>query len=325
MGGVWAGYPIFAPSQLKEINFDKIIILSEKYYEDIYETLVYWFHVDPDKIQKRTYWLKLLFMDKYRDTDDNDIKNILKYWKDHELSVFNQYVEMGKEIREVYWDNIENMPYIMFEDKKMYYPYDYQFTEVEGRKVLIDLMSEQQPSSPHLYITDNIKVEHGDVVADAGVCEGNFALRYVEKASKMYLFESDPKWIKPLKKTFEKFKSKVIICEGLLGRGDVTGIEAVEKYVSLDTVVKGRLDFLKMDIEGAEVEALIGGRRTLMNNDVKCAICSYHRMRDEFAISDLLKSYGYKTSHSDGYMVLHWDWDVWLNLEFRRGIVYGTR
>lgn len=325
MGGQWSGYPIFSPSQVNQMDFDNIIILSEMYYQEIYDILVDWFHIDSAKIHKRTYWLKLLLMDKYKDTDDKEIQDILRYLEQNELSVFNQYVETGKEIREVYWDNIENMPYVMFEDKRMYYPYDYEFMTVDGKKVLIDLLSEQQPTSPHLYIKDDIKVDIGDVIADAGVCEGNFALKYVEKASKIYLFECDPKWIKSLEKTFEKFKDKIEIHRDFLGRGHMVRVNGRDRETSLDSVIDGRLDFLKMDIEGAEVDALIGARKTLINNNVKCAICSYHRMCDELAISDLLKAYGYKTTYSDGYMVLPWDVDIWNNPEFRRGIVYGRK
>lgn len=312
-------YPVFSPSRIRELDFDYIIIMSEDHFEEIRDMLIYWFHVDPSKVQRRIYLLKCMLIDKYSNSKDEEIQSILRYWEDHELSIYNQYVEEGREIHEVYWDYIENMPYIMFEDKKMYYPYDYTFTEIEGRKVIIDLMCEQQPSSPHLYIRDHIKVETGDVIADAGVCEGNFALRYVEKASKVYLFECSERWIKPLEKTFEKFRDKIVLCNKFLGRCDT------DKYACLDSVVNERLDFLKMDIEGAEVEALIGGRNTLMNNHVKCAVCSYHRVNDELAISDILKSYGYKTGCSNGYMVFYLDEDIWSYPNFRRGIVYGEK
>ena len=50
---------------------------------------------------------------------------------------------------------------------------------------------------PHRYINGDIRVEQGDVIVDAGVQEGNFSLRYIEKASKAYLFECDKRWIKP--------------------------------------------------------------------------------------------------------------------------------
>lgn len=314
-------YTILSPGQVKELSVDKIIILSDEHFEEIRDMLVNWLQIAPEKIKRRLHLLKLMLINKYSNTDDREIQDILKHWEDHELGIFNQYVQRGNEVNEVYWDSIENMPYIMFEDKRMYFPYNYsRFAQLEGgKKVYKDLMCEQQPTSPHLYIRGNIKVETGDVIVDAGVCEGNFALRYVEKASKVYLIEGDPKWFRPLEKTFEKFKDKVVFCKRFLGRGDT------ERHTCLDSIVKGKLDFLKMDIEGSEVDALIGGRRTLTSNHVKCSICSYHRINDENAISDILKAYGYTTSHSDGYMVFWPDKDIWSCPELRRGIVYGEK
>lgn len=312
-------YIIFSPYQIKEMEYDSIVIVPTHRYKEIYEMLVYWFGFEPSKVKEMLFLLKLLLIGKYHDSNDEEIKEILNYWQKNELTIFNQYIEVGKELHEVFWDNIENMPYILFEDKRMYYPIDFVFDEIEGRKVVLDLMSEQQPTSPHLYIKDDIKVDEGDVIADVGVCEGNFALKYVERASKVYLFECESKWVKPLEKTFEKFRDKVELHNCFVGRYDKY------KAASLDSVIKGRLDFLKMDIEGAEVDALIGGRQTLINNNVKCSICSYHRVKDETAISDLLKAYGYKTSHSNGYMVFWYDSDIWSCPELRRGIVYGIK
>lgn len=322
-GGKIGKYNIFSPYQIKEMEFEYIIILSDEHYEEIRDMLIYWFHIASSKICNRLFLFKLLLklkvIEKYRGTEDKEIQDILKYLETNELSIYNQYVQMGREINEVYWDKIENLPYIIFEDKKLYFPYDFEFQEVEGKKVFMDLMCEQQPSSPHRYIKGNVKVDRGDVIADVGVCEGNFALRYVEEASKIYLFESESRWMRPLEKTFEMFREKVVLCNSFVGRG-VAG-----NQTSLDAVIKGRLDFLKMDIEGAEVDALIGGRETLMNNSVKCSICSYHRMNDELVISDLLKAYGYKTTYSDGYMFFWYDRDIAKCPEFRRGLVYGIK
>lgn len=311
---------IYPPSILISMEFDLIVVMVEGRYEEIKGDLMYWFKVDGSKIVREEYLLKLLLTDKFKSTDDPEIKNIFKYWEKHDVSVYNQYVKITMEQSEVFWDCIENLPYIFFEDKKMYFPYDMEFAEIDGKRVVVDIMAEQQETSPHLYIYDDIKVEKGDVVVDAGVAEGNFALRYIDRASKLYLFESEKRWVKALEKTFEKFKDKVIICNkylGLVNNDESTNLDSV--------ILDGRLDFLKMDIEGAELDALHGAERTLRNNDVKCAICSYHRKGDEAAIADILHSYGYTTSHSKGYMLFYHDIDIYSEPEFRRGIVYGRK
>lgn len=310
---------IASPQILQSVKYDKIIIPSVTHFGAIKDNLMYWHHIDEEKIEDKYYLLKILMMEKYKESNEIEIQEILKYWKDNPLSVFNQYVKQGKEIHTVYWDSIENMPYIIFEDKKMYFPYNHRFHVVDGKKVVIDILGEQQPTSPHLYIKDDIKIGQGDVVADAGVCEGNFALRYIERVSKLYLFEGDRRWIKPLQKTFEKFSDKVVLYDKFLGNSDKEGC------ITLDTAIDGKLDFLKMDIEGAEEMALLGGKNILCNNEVKCAICSYHKPEAEMQIKEILQSYGYQTNTSKGYMVFIWDENIFSSMDFRRGIVYGRR
>lgn len=317
--GEFLGIPCFSPVQLKNIEYDKLIIMPFMHYDEMKNDLLYWHKVDEDKIEDYRYLLKLLFEEKYKDSKDAEIQEILRYWKENELSVFNQYVKEEDRYWEVQWDYIENMPFVIFEDKRMYFPYDTRFEEKDGKKIVTGLLDEQQSTSPHLYIKDDIKIQNGDVVADAGVCEGNFILRYIEQVSKAYLFEVDKRWRRPLELSMRKFSDKVVMCDKFLGR-NMEGNE-----VNLDTIVQGRLDFLKMDIEGAEVEALIGGRNVLKDNNVKCAICSYHKKDDEKRIKEILQKYGYITDVSQGYMIFYHDVDTFSDISFRRGIVYGRK
>lgn len=98
-----------------------------------------------------------------------------------------------------------------------------------------------------------------------------------------------------------------------------------QNVVTLDSVVQGKLDFLKMDVEGAEPDTLEGGCNTLRNNHVKCAICSYHKSGDEEQIKEILHSYGYSTSVSNGYMVFYHDVEIFSKLDLRRGVVYARK
>jgi FkbM family methyltransferase len=66
---------------------------------------------------------------------------------------------------------------------------------------------------------------------------------------------------------------------------------AVGHVVRLDDVIGDqRVTFLKMDIEGAELKALEGGRKTILANKPALAICVYHHFKDLWEIPLFIKS-----------------------------------
>lgn len=52
------------------------------------------------------------------------------------------------------------------------------------------------------------------------------------------------------------------------------------EVVSLDSYIKDKVTFLKLDIEGAEMEALKGARYIIKTQKPKLAICVYHKKED---------------------------------------------
>ena len=276
---------------------------------------------------KNPYWLlKQLMIMKYEDFDDAAIQETLEYWKTHELSIFNQHLD-GKESKNyrVFFDCECNLPYIHFQTvggdwRKMYYPRDEKFFIHNGEKFVYGLMNEQLPTSPHLYIKGEHKVNAGDIVIDAGVCEGNFALRFVDICAKMYLFEPDKRWLEPLNQTFKNYRDKVEIIPRFLA--NVTN----DKTITIDDALPdlhGENIFLKMDIEGAEPLALHGAEKILTNNKIKASICSYHNADDLIKIKAILQKYGYRTSTSAGWMIFIFDTRIFDTADFRKGIVYA--
>ena len=89
-----------------------------------------------------------------------------------------------------------------------------------------------------------------------------------------------------------------------------------------------KIDFIKMDIEGYESQALHGAKRTLEQNDVKLDICVYHNVNDEEEIKKLLEEYGYYTETSEGYMVFiteqFWEKEV-ICPKFVKGLIRGRK
>ena len=76
---------------------------------------------------------------------------------------------------------------------------------------------------------------------------------------------------------------------------------------TLDNILRelgvDRVNFIKMDIEGAEIEALKGMADTLGNNDVKLAIASYHKVDGQptyKTIIPMMREMGFNSHFKDG-------------------------
>lgn len=223
------------------------------------------------------------------------------------------------EICDLNYDVSCDMFYVNHKGKRLYYPASKSIENIYiGYR--FGLM-EQDPSSPHCYLSKNFQPKEGDVVIDAGVAEGNFSIEIVDKVSKLYLVESDPIWIPALKKTFEPYGDRVVIIEKYLGSVDD------EEHITIDTIVgEQQVHFIKMDVEGAEIDSLNGAHNTLENSqDLKLAICAYHKKGDESRIKEIFGNYGIEASTTDGYMFYKDDMDSLIDGELRRGIVRGIK
>ncbi len=62
------------------------------------------------------------------------------------------------------------------------------------------------------------------------------------------------------------------------------------EMVTLDNDIKEKITFLKMDIEGSEINALLGAREHIVNDHPKLAICTYHHYEHLWEIPRLIKS-----------------------------------
>lgn len=311
-------------SVIQNTEFDLILIFVRT-FPKIYAQLKLGYKIEAEKIicEGKKWIASQYLQQKYKDTKNDDIQKNIEFLKNHSLDehgIFGPEFIQDYSIHEVYWDVVENYPYIILEDKRMYYPNTATFEIFEGKQIVRNVLAEQQEHSPHLYITDKCMVSEGDVLLDAGACEGNFALRYIEKVKKCYLVECDKNWIKPLELTFAPFKNKTILCKKYISN------KINNTSITIDELIDGgRLDFLKMDIEGAEVSALQGAEKSFCSNDVKCSVCAYHKRTDREEIECILDQYGYRTSVSEGHMLFWHDGNWWRDPDYRKGIVYAAK
>lgn len=313
-------YTIMGPEQISGCSYDYICILLVKDYEDVYNQLVYGYRIESKKIVDRFFLLKEIMSGKYKDSEDRDVQDTISFWQENNLTFFNQFAYESVKYEKVFWDLDNNMPFILYEDRRLYYPRRYKGFCIKNGDMYVASCREmeQHVKSPHRYLTDEICIADGDVVVDAGAREGDFALPYIEKISKLYLLECDPEWVKALKMTYKSYMDKVVIIPKMLSD------QVSENATTLMGILKNqKVNFIKMDIEGAEMKVLSASEKLFQDNHMKCAICSYHRKDDKEGIENLLGRLGYRCSESKGYVVFMNDPDIFLEADFRRGVVYA--
>lgn len=246
----------------------------------------------------RSYFLSL-----DRSKQEQEIVKIIIFFEKHRFSVFpyDFCKEHSVENTLIYYDDKSKMHYIEHNKKQLYFPNNYDKYTIT--RCYNSLCIEQDINSPHRYQTEEFNVKNGDVIADIGAAEGIWALDNVERAGKVYLFERDSKWINALQKTFEPWKEKVVIVQKYVSN------ENDNSKVSLDEVFKDKeINFIKADIEGAEIELLKGGESVLSRNgNMRLLLCTYHRENDDKKLKEILENNGFKTEYSKGYMLYIFD------------------
>ena len=137
-------------------------------------------------------------------------------------------------------------------------------------------------------------------------------LKYLEKNIRMNKVDDNiilikkGVWDKKAKMEFYKknpAESSSLICSGNSKKITEFEVDTLDNILA-DLNIK-KVDFIKMDIEGAEIEALNGMRKTLKNNDVKLATASYHIVDGQptyKTIIRMMKKLGFKSYFSNGVL-----------------------
>ncbi|MDH6458369.1 hypothetical protein M2102_002011 [Fusobacterium sp. PH5-7] len=273
---------------------------------------------------KKLSKLKNEIIEYYKETDDIEIKEILNYLEEdkNEMTVFN-YGDMQESIKnieiKIKYDENKELFYTYHQGKKMYFSRKFKLGE-RVKEYYKSLLLEQHIDSPHRYITENFKLDGVKCLVDAGGAEGIFSIESLNEAEKIYIFECNEEWIEALEATFEGYKEKVQIIKKFVSDKNNESEITLDKF---QNNIKEKIDFIKMDIEGAEVLALKGSKNILeKNNNLKIIACVYHKSNDEKDIGEMLKVF--KVEATNRYMLFLYDKDL-STPYFRRGILRANR
>ncbi len=150
-----------------------------------------------------------------------------------------------------------------------------------------------------------------EVFVDCGAYTGDTALLFMEKSNRKYkhyyAFEPDSDNCKKTAELLSSEKNVTIVQKGAWSHNDIlrfssgnTSSSAVStsgdvtiEVVSIDEYfsnIEQKPTVIKMDIEGAELEALKGAENTIRNYKPKLAICIYHKGEDLYEIPQFIKT-----------------------------------
>jgi FkbM family methyltransferase len=199
------------------------------------------------------------------------------------------------------------------------------------------------PSHVHQYLWGPTQVRQGDVVIDVGACEGGFSAEVAERGAVPIVIEPSRLMQRVVRRLFEirKLPPPVIVADALAAREgtaffvddesniQVSHLEASGggsgggkpgydvRVTTLDELVPRlglqRVDFIKCDAEGADVDILRGAEQTLKRFRPKLAFCAYHEKGHFDQMRQFLKPLGYhvkgkgllQTAHGFVIVMLH--------------------
>ncbi len=252
--------------------------------------------------------LKNKILNYYSSIPSKDITSeqlqVIEYLKSNRLQYFPYEYTKKYSVDAInpQYDNKKELFYVIFDDEKLFFKKEWSIEYI--KQYVVSLLVEQDIESPHRYLTNEFNLNGMKTLFDVGAAEGNFALMNIDNFDKVFLFEADNSWNKPLEATFEKWKDKVVIINKFVSNVND------EKCVMLDDYISELKDsvFIKIDVEGVE-RKIIEGANKLINNlqSIKIAVCTYHKQDDEKQLTAILKSFNFEVSPSNNYIIFYDD------------------
>ena len=295
-GELWNGIPLIGEDVLFEMNNDYLVIIScsEKYK----------IHV---KLQNKNipyiqFDSGLMFISQY----PNDMRQLIDENIDTIYQIYNKLQD--EKSKKIYYHAVN-------------YRRNFDYVHIKRLSELID--------NNAYFGNDVISEIDADIVIDCGAYNGDTLIDFNKltnaKCNTYLALEPTSSHIDEINKYVNEnnlvnkvYPIEIAVwnkkCElsfmdssGMGGNINDRG-NIIVKADKIDNIVKnfnGNVDFIKMDIEGAEVNALIGAEQTIRTYQPMLAICIYHKISDLWEIPAIIDRYygGYKfyvRHHSDG-------------------------
>ncbi len=182
---------------------------------------------------------------------------------------------------------------------------------------------------PDYYEPDIFPNNKDDIFVDIGAYVGDSIINYIktygDDYKKIYAYEISPQSCEIMRQNLKNLHDIEIRCKGVSSEAgeffmaassemssnhlSVSGDSSSERVetVALDEDIPEGFTFLKMDIEGAEYDALRGSEQIIRRCKPKLAVCVYHGYDDLWRIPALIDSYnsGYSfyLRHNGGNLI----------------------
>lgn len=166
-------------------------------------------------------------------------------------------------------------------------------------------------SDPQYFLEDLMIWKKRECLVDCGAYTGDTVTEFLDKMPKkfveeykIYAWEPDPDNFNVMVEKYQDDNCIIPILKGAFSRkdklhfaegdGEASAIsESGDIIIEVDTIdnVLGRdkATFIKMDVEGSELEALHGAKKQIVENKPRLAICVYHKKEDLIAIPEFIK------------------------------------
>ena len=166
-------------------------------------------------------------------------------------------------------------------------------------------------SDPQYFLDDIIVWGEKELIVDCGAFDGDTVAEFLNKKPvserfkyKVYAWEPDEKNYKILEEKYKNNENIITIPKATYSKkgqlafaaegGEMSmllnGADNVVETDTIDAVLgKEKATFIKMDVEGSELEALVGAKEQIKMNKPRLAICIYHKQEDFWTIPKYIR------------------------------------